>query len=161
MDLFDYQETIKLVKNRMTTRQHEILNFLKNFCLGKKNAIRMKELAVMFDVSDREIREEIKEIRKLKPSHLIIASSSKGYYIPFEEEVSEANKMLLNRWLGATETLLANDGRLIKLLFWKLDQMKDELDTPLQSQTVMQFNGWEKDINYYADKYFKNEKENK
>ena len=63
--------------------------------------------------------------------------------------------MLLERWVGATETLLGNDPRLITFMFWKLNKLKDEVDTPLQGQTVMQFNGWEKDINYYADKYEK------
>lgn len=165
MDLFDYAKetevkpkavvTTPLVDNKLNTQQHNILNHLKNYCLGKSKAISMERLAVLFNISDRKVRDEIATIRKHKPSHVIIASCDDGYYIPLESEVDEANAMLLQRWLGSTEILLGNDPRLIKLMFWKLNEMKDKLDTPLQGQTVMQFNGWEKDINYYADKYLK------
>lgn len=168
MDLFDMlketevkpkaevaKATTPLVDNRLTTQQHNILNHLKNYCLGKKRAISMERLAILFGISDRKVREEIETIRRFRPSHVIIASDNNGYYIPLESEMDEANAMLLQRWLGSTEILLGNDPRLIKLMFWKLNEMKDKLDTPLQGQTVMQFNGWEKDINYYADKYLK------
>ena len=147
--------TTPLVDNKLTTQQHEILRVLKTYALGKANAIRMVSLANNFKISERKVREEIAEIRKHRPSRVIIASCDEGYYIPLESEVKEANSMLLQRWLGSTEVLLGNDPRLIKLLFWKLNEMKDRLDTPLQGQTVMQFNGWEKDINYYADEYLK------
>ena len=158
IDLFEYErqeETLKLVDNRLTTQQHSIMNYLKLNALGKKNSISAKRLADLYNVNERELRKEITAIRKYKPSHLIIASCAKGYYIPLESERKQGNKMLIERWNGATETLLGNDPRVINYMFWKLKEMAKKLDTPLQGQTVMQFNGWEKDINYYANKYEK------
>lgn len=158
IDLFEYEkqlETIRLVDNRLTTQQHNVINYLKQNALGEKNVISANKLAKVFSISERELRKEITAIRKLKPTHLIIASCSKGYYIPLEEERDNGNRMLVERWCGATETLLGNDPRLINYMFWKLNELKDKLDTPLQGQIVMPFNGWEKDINYYGDKYEK------
>lgn len=158
IDLFEYErqeETLKLVDNRLTTQQHSILSYLKLNALGEIKVKSAKHLANLFKLKERELRKEITAIRKHKPSHVIIASNSKGYYIPLENEREKGNRMLLERWEGATETLLGNDPRLISFMFWKLNQLKDTLDTPLQGQTVMQFNGWEKDINYYANKYEK------
>lgn len=160
IDLFEYEveaqkETVVLVPNRLTTQQHSIMSYLKYNALGEKQVKNAKHLSNLFKLSERELRKEITAIRKHKPSHVIIASCQKGYYIPLEVEREKANRMLLERWVGATETLLGNDPRLITFMFWKLNKLKDEVDTPLQGQTVMQFNGWEKDINYYADKYEK------
>ncbi len=144
---------MKLVKQDLTSLEWEVYNYLKQNCMGEKSAIGMKQLAENFWVSDRGLRQMIKNITESKVISTIIASGSKGYYIPLNEQESiKANAMLKSRLEGALRRYYANNPSNRHWVYNLLKELDEEYETPPQNQTVIKFNGQENDINYFGNR---------
>lgn len=79
---------------------YRIYDELSKNHVGKKNAISGRDLSVKFEISQRQLRDYIHEIRE---SHLltkIVLTCNKGYYIPTEEEGTADVKRLFRHSLS-------------------------------------------------------------
>jgi len=151
---------MKIVENRLTTIEWRIYLHLTTWCLGEENAVSMAKLADSFDVTEREVREAIKNITIKKTGYTMIAAGAKGYYIPKEDEVAKANAMLRSRVESAIERLIANDPTSTNWLYTLITEIKAKYPAPPQGQIQAAFNGPRKDVNYTAEKYEKPENPN-
>ncbi|MCH5158639.1 MAG: hypothetical protein J1F33_05530 [Clostridiales bacterium] len=82
------------------TKQHEsttyrIYDELKKH-VGKQSAISASELSGMFNISERQLRDYIHEIREDMQFDKVILACNQGYYIPTEEEGTADVKRLFN-----------------------------------------------------------------
>jgi hypothetical protein len=147
---------MKLCKNELTTVEWQVYEYLKDNCISEKNAISMRSLGQRFYLSDRDVRQVIKNISEKKSGKLIVASNNNGYFIPFDEtETTKALSMLKSRLKGSLERYVALNPSDTNWLYSLLSELKEKYDTPPQNQTVIKFNGHEKDVNYYGKKYTK------
>lgn len=162
MDLFSYhafEKPQRLAKNDLKSIEHRVLRFLKTSALGKKNAVSGKELMHLFDLnSTAEVRKIIKSIRTSDLSNTIVASSSKGYYIPYKDEYIEGVSLMLNRTLSMVETMIALMPASAEILHKAIGHHYKTTEKAVEGQTQMQFKGWEREvINKYAEKYERSE----
>lgn len=72
------------------TKKHEpiayrIYDEMKNH-IGKANAIKGRDLSAKFDITERQLRDYIHELREDMMLDKVILTCNKGYYIPTEEE---------------------------------------------------------------------------
>ncbi len=144
---------MKLVENKLTTNEWRIYNYLTTWCLGEAQAVSMKYLAENFEMSEREVRESIKNITIKKTGYTMIAAGAKGYYIPKEDEREKANSMLRARAESAIERLIANDPTSTNWLYTLITETKEKYPAPPQGQIQAELNGKRKDVNYTAEKY--------
>jgi len=79
----------------MKRLQNNIINYLKNYCYGKENAIRKDELAKVFDISTRELR-DIKRDIVIKRGIPIGATSAGYFYASNDIEIMEFRKYYLS-----------------------------------------------------------------
>lgn len=73
------------------TKKHEpivyrLYDYLKENHVSKEKTIKGRDLAVKFNVTERQLRDYIREIREDMQFDKIILPCNKGYYIPTEEE---------------------------------------------------------------------------
>lgn len=73
------------------TKTHEpivyrLYDYLKNNHVGKVNAIKGRDLATKFNISERQLRDYISELREDMQFDKVIMPCNKGYYIPTEAE---------------------------------------------------------------------------
>ena len=99
-----------------------IYNELKEH-VGRENAIRAEELAAMFDMGERQLRDNIREIRRDVEAESVVASCNDGYYICTREELAKANERLYSQALSLMKTVRANEKKI-----GKSGQMKMRLD---------------------------------
>lgn len=148
----------RIVKNKLSTMQWEILNYLKENAIGKENAIFGVVLASEFGLTDKMLRYHISRIRE--HSDLVIGSSVKlGYYIPLQKEFKESIKYQQNRALNTLRRNAKHDHNFILKAYKILNDVARSLDHVSQGQLKMQFNGWEnEEVNFFGDKYVKDNK---
>lgn len=140
-------------KKPLTTLHWRMYEFLKTYCIGVDNSVSMGSLALTYGISERKVRQFIKDITENEKIYTVIATSSKGYYVPSNElEMEKANTMLKSRIEGALARYYANTPNDRHWLYSLLKRLENEYDTPPQAQTVIKFNGWEKDINYFGER---------
>lgn len=99
-----------------------IYNELKEH-VGRENAIRAEELAEMFGMGERQLRDNIREIRRDVEAESVVASCNQGYYICTREELAKANERLYSQALSLMKTVRANEKKI-----GKSGQMKMRLD---------------------------------
>lgn len=99
-----------------------IYNELKEH-VGRENAIRAEELAEMFGMGERQLRDNIREIRRDVEAESVVASCNQGYYICTREELAKANERLYSQALSLMKTVHANEKKI-----GKTGQMKMRLD---------------------------------
>jgi len=61
----------------------DIAYYLRNYCYGKENAIRMKSLARRFNISTRELRKIKRKI--VMEDDIPVGSTTRGYYFPKDD----------------------------------------------------------------------------
>jgi hypothetical protein len=144
---------MKTKEKKLTTSHYKIYEFLKENCIGKKQAVSMYNLSIEFMISEREVRQVIKDLTEDDNIYTVFASCSKGYYIPSNEsEMNGANNMLKSRLKGALTRYFANTPNERDWLYSFINELKELYDTPPQAQQVIKFKGWEKDINYFGER---------
>ena len=99
-----------------------IYNELKEH-VGRENAIRAEELASMFGMGERQLRDNIREIRRDSEAEEIVSSCNDGYYICTRDELEKANERLRRQALSLMKTVRANEKKI-----GKSGQMKMQLD---------------------------------
>lgn len=99
-----------------------IYNELKEH-VGRENAIRAEELAEMFGMGERQLRDNIREIRRDVEAESVVASCNQGYYICTREELAKANERLYSQALSLMKTVRANEKKI-----GKSGQIKMRLD---------------------------------
>ena len=102
-----------------------IYNELKEH-VGRENAIRAEELAAMFGMGERQLRDNIREIRRDVEAESVVASCNQGYYICTREELAKANERLYSQALSLMKTVRANEKKI-----GKTGQIKMRLDEEL------------------------------
>lgn len=91
--------------------------------VGRENAIRAEELAMMFGMGERQLRDNIREIRRDSEAEEIVSSCNDGYYICTRDELEKANERLYSQALSLMKTVHANEKKI-----GKTGQMKMRLD---------------------------------
>ena len=91
--------------------------------VGRENAIRADKLAEMFCMGERQLRDNIREIRRDSEAESVVASCNQGYYICTREELAKANERLYRQALSLMKTVHANEKKI-----GKTGQMKMLLD---------------------------------
>lgn len=91
--------------------------------IGRENAIRADELAEKFGMGERQLRDNIREIRRDADAESVVASCNQGYYICTREELAKANERLYRQALSLMKTVRANEKKI-----GKSGQMKMRLD---------------------------------
>lgn len=150
---------MKLAVNKLTTQQWSILNYLKMNAVGKENCINGVVLATKFGIRVESLRIEISKIRKNQ--NVIVGSlRDRGYFIPLQEEKEKSLRYAENKVLSELETRLNQNPTFAIKAFKKIQETLKKVDGAPQGQITVKFNGWEKDINYFGDKY-QDEKDSK
>ena len=151
---------MKLVKNKLSSFEWGILDYLKGNALGKRNAISGVELANEFGISIENLRYHLVKIKKHQD--VIIGSCRKnGYYIPLEKEYKESLSYSENKALGHLRNACKQNPAFILKAFKTLNELSKTLDKAHNNQFKMQLTGFERELhNLYADKYIK-EREDK
>lgn len=91
----------------------------------KKKEITLEELqkAAMFGMGERQLRDNIREIRRDSEAESVVASCNQGYYICTREELAKANERLYSQALSLMKTVHANEKKI-----GKTGQIKMRLD---------------------------------
>lgn len=91
--------------------------------VGRENAICADELADMFGIGERKLRDIIREIRRDSDADKVVASCNGGYYICTKDELAKANERLYSQAFSLLKTANANEKKV-----GKAGQMKMRLD---------------------------------
>lgn len=148
----------RLVDNQgLTTEHYNVLNFLKRVALGSKNKVSGQDIAERFGFDNTaKVRTIIKTLRTNKSVDVKIASDSKGYWIPTEDEYIQGVQLMLSKTLSQVETIVNMYPRSEKIIQAVAHVVWKGVDKAPQGQTQIQFNGWEEEtINHFAEKYQK------
>lgn len=147
---------MRIVDNKLNTTQWNVLNYLKENCVGKANALNGVVIATELGLTTEQFRYHIARIREHQD--VIIGSSRKyGYYIPLREEYREAVKYQQNKALNSIRRNAKNDASFILKAYKILNDVAKSLDGVSQGQLRIQFNGWEnEEENFFGDKYVNN-----
>lgn len=155
--IFDEEMVVskRLVKKDLNNLQWSILNYLKEYALGEKNAVSGKYLAYYFGMRNTaEVRKVIKHLRTSPEVSVIIGSNNKGYYIPFEDEYIKSISLTLNKALSMVETAINLFPASAEIIHKAVGYHYKKTDKGSHNQRQIQFNGWEEElINRYAEKY--------
>ena len=139
----------------LTTQDYNVLNFLKRVALGKENKVSGRDIADRYGFDDTaKVRTIIKKLRIHKSVDVKIASDSKGYWIPTEDEYIQGVQLMLNKTLSQVETIVNMYPRSEKIIQAVAHVIYKGVDKAPQGQMQIQFNGWEEEtINHFAEKY--------
>ncbi len=86
---------------------YAVYDYLKGF-VGEANAIKGRDLATHFNISERKLRSVVNTIRNSTELTRIILSSNKGYFMATEEEFERANRRLENQAHSLLKASYAN-----------------------------------------------------
>ncbi|MFA5433607.1 MAG: hypothetical protein WC319_12160, partial [Candidatus Paceibacterota bacterium] len=112
-------KTTRLVpKDYMHTIEQSVANELKSH-LTKDFAISASELAEMFKIDTRQLRDVITTIRAKQYTKII--GDVNGYYIGTEEEFNEWYKARIKRSISSLKTTLDLNPEVIKIFYWFLN----------------------------------------
>lgn len=87
---------------------YRIYDYLNDNCVSEENAIQGRDLSARFDITERQLRTIIHEIRNSGELTRIILSSNKGYFMATEEEFERANRRLENQARSLLKVSYAN-----------------------------------------------------
>ena len=148
----------RLVDNQgLTTDHYNVLNFLKRVALGKANKVSGRDIADRYGFDDTaKVRTIIKKLRIHKSVDVKIASDSKGYWIPTEDEYIQGVQLMLNKTLSQVETIVNMYPRSEKIIQAVAHLVWKSVNKAAQGQVQIDFNGWEEEtINHFAEKYMR------
>jgi predicted DNA-binding transcriptional regulator len=97
----------------METKKHEpiiykVYEFLKEH-VGEKNSASAEAISFFFDISEREVRRIVQEIRRSGTLEKIIGSSNTGYFICTADGVEKANRRLFSQAFSLLKTARENE----------------------------------------------------
>lgn len=142
---------MKLVKNDLTSLEWRIYAYLKRHAFSEAHSAPAKLLVDVFGLSSKRIlRKHIHNIRMSPQITKIIGSGNDGYYIQSKHD--DANRRLRSQANQMMKLVVLNGGQGELERFYKvLNELKENIDKPAQLQTVLKFNGYEKDVNYISE----------
>jgi hypothetical protein len=142
---------MKLVKNELTSLEWRIYAYLKRHAYSEAHSAPAKLLVEVFGLtSKRELRKYIHNLRMSPQITKIIGSGNDGYFI--QSKSDDANRRLRSQANNMIKMVIANGGQGEIERFYKvLNELKQVTEKPAQSQSVLKFNGYEKDVNYISD----------
>ena len=142
---------MKLVNNELTSLEWRLYAYLKRHAYSKSHSVPAKLLVDVFGLTcKRELRKHIHNLRMSPQITKIIGSCNDGYYI--QSRSDDANERLRSQTNNMIKIVIANGGPgEIERFFKLLNELKNKTDKPSQAQSVIKFNGYEKDINYHSE----------
>lgn len=145
----------RIVKSKLTTLDYQILNYMKENCVGEKNATFGRIIATHFNISMEWFRKRITNIRKY--SGIVIATNpNKGYYIPLMNEWEQGKEYADRKFLSEMESRIRSDRKFVNVIYKEIDRIKNSTDYIEQDQSQMKLTGYENDYyNKFGDKYVK------
>lgn len=165
-DIFDIMEkeqeqAKRLVKNDLGSLSYNVLKYLKENALGKKNQISGKELAKVFNFDNTsQVRYHINKIRNSKNVTVKIGSDLNGYYIPTTFEYLESVKFVIEKTLSMIETSINLMPEIKDTLHLAVGHFYKKADKAVEGQAQIQFTGYERDfIRRFAERYEEDFKE--
>ena len=155
--IFDEEMIVskRLVKSDLTSLQWRLLDYLKKYALGEKNAVKGRELAYQFGLRNTaEVRTIIKKLRTSPQVQVIIGSNNRGYYIPYKDEYINSISLMLNKTLSMVETAINLFPASAEIIHKAVGYHYKKRDKGVHNQEQIRFNEWERElINRYAEKY--------
>lgn len=150
---------MRIVENKLNTLEWEILDYLKEYCVGKNNAVKGWILAKSFNITEVSLRTHLSKIKKHQ--EVIIGSDKKlGYYIPLESEKDEALAYSQNKALGHLKNAVMQNPTFALKAYKLLNETLKKAPKEVQNQIRMKLTGHETEtVNYYGDKYLKGGKD--
>ena len=147
----EVKKTERLVeKDYMHTIEHKIKNELVNYHRTKEEAIKACDLAEIFGITTRKLRDIIATIRSKQYTKII--GDSNVYYEGTKQELKEWFGARMHRTMSSIMTTLDLNPDKIKMLYWLLN--KYDKKGVLKGQMQLQFNGWEREfIRQFAEDY--------
>lgn len=88
---------------------YRIYDYLKENCVGEINAIPARDLAAHFKISERQLRDYIRQIRNSTELEKTVCATPKGYFVcKDKEEFIRANGTLYAAAFNLLRTARAN-----------------------------------------------------
>lgn len=121
-----------------------ILDYLKENALGQENAKHGHIIADEFGLTNTyDVRKHIKALRNDPENDIIIGSTTKGYFIPREEEYQKAIQLMLSKTLSQIRTTINIYPRAAKIVHAVAGHSLKRAKTEVQGQLEMDFEEWE------------------
>jgi len=153
LSIDDIEEPTKRLvkKDYMHTLEWNVYNELKRH-LTKENAIKASDLAQLYNIDTRTLRDIIETLRSKQYAKII--GDNNGYYIGTVDEFNEWYGARLKRTLTSIGTTLDLNPDKKKIIYWFLNEYYRE--SVAQGQQKMQFNDWDSEfIRQFAEDYKK------
>lgn len=149
------QESKRLVDNDLSSLDYRVLKYLKEYALGKENAVSGETIKEYFGLgSTAEVRKIIKNIRISNVVNTIIGSNNNGYFIPYKYEYVKAVSLMLNRAISSVETIIYMMPSSAEILHKFIGDLYKRVEKSVEGQTQMRFNDWEQEVlRKFAEKY--------
>lgn len=149
------KESKRLVDNDLSSLDYRVLKYLKEYALGKENAVSGETIKEYFGLgSTAEVRKIIKNIRISNVVNTIIGSNNKGYFIPYRDEFDEAVELLVDKVVSMLKTTIYTFPAIHKFLHAMIGKYYKEVDKAVEGQIQMKFLGHEREIiRKFAEKY--------
>ena len=124
------QKKEKVLDNKLTTIEHEILNTIK------LRPVSTEGIMETYDLERVDVRRMIQRIRRYKPGNTMVMNCRVEYRGKMCHGYSvEGNDVLFTRWLSSTKTLLANDPFKLEMCYAELNRIKETIERPSEKQT--------------------------
>lgn len=122
--IFDLIEVIEIdaYEPQLTDLENEIKSYVYSYHKGKKNGILMADLAIKFNVSEREIRDLMASITQ---KSIIDFDSANGYFACGPGEPRDWNRV--KRCISTIRRICKGDPKKIDMLYKELNILKNEL----------------------------------
>jgi len=121
-DLIEVNE-IDAYEPQLTNLENEIKSYVYSYHKGKKNGIAMSDLAIKFNVSDREVRDLMARITQ--KSVIDFDSGDFGYFACEPGEPRDWNRV--KRALGTIRRICKGDPKKLEMFYKELNILKNEL----------------------------------
>lgn len=120
-------------RKRLSPIQYDIYNFMKDYCIGKENAIKGNKIANVFGMTNSQFRYHFKKIRSFEDFNVIFCAHPRyGYWIA--SDVSDvANDFLVRKAISEIYSAIAN-GVPKDVFYSALNVMKEKNVANLQQR---------------------------
>lgn len=150
---------MKLVKNKLSTFDWTLRDYMLRNAVGEENGITQIDLAYVMSVHFKEqistsmIRASFKKLKT--QSDTIFGIVGRLHFIPRSyTEKAKAMEFEVKTLVSRIETVLSQAPELAPFLHAMVGHYQKKANKAVQGQLQAKFNGWERDtVDYYAKRY--------
>ena len=144
---------MKLVENKMSGFDWQVRDYLVNHCVGEENGIVEIDLASELGVNRATtIRKSLKKIKIYSDTR--ICRIGRLVFVPRDfEELVKGMHASVQKTKSHMQSDIMQNPELHKYYHFLINKYYNQANKAPQGQTVIKFNGWERDVDYYAKRY--------